>query len=1751
MSVHMCRLVLAGILLMSCAGYMQAQTPISLYNSFSGLVNYTVIGGSLRTSSNAVNACAVGASGSSTLNVPVGSTIVGAYLYWAGSGSTSDYTVNLDAQVYTAPVSRQFTAPNPANGNMMFSGFADVTAYVAGKGNGSYTFSGLTVNTANPWCSSQNVCAGWGMVVIYQNANELRHTINVYDGFEAFYGSEIIFNPNNFYVPYSHVDGKMTHITWEGDLENSAALNGFSENLGFDGQIQTDAVNPVNNQFNSVSNALTPDTTWGVDIDTYDVTNYLHSGDTVATSVYSSGGDAVWLSCEVISVSDTSNSDMSITKTHTVLSGAYSGGVIAGGQIQYTLTAANNGPDTTGTVTVRDSLPSGAQFISFTGSGWIVDSTAKPVYKFTHAGTHAPNAVIPSIAITAYVTANYITSTAGLTMYNTATVSSPQFDRRPWNNTATDSVTMYTPLFLTSTKKYTDVSVNGTYPVVNDTLQYTIKVTNTGNYAVSSGNANPISIVDSLPSDYTILSIVRGAGTFDNTGKTITFAPITALALNGSDSVIYRVKAGPTFTGDNLFINRAHIAASTVNQLVKDTAAPSPVLSLTKYFDAGKSKNGDTTQYHIIVKNLSVINSSLGTMSYDTLYGTGYTFVAGSQTASSGTTIAYAALTGTQGRLTWTIGTLIPGAADTLNFKILINTATTTIRDTAFVVNSERFRTASNGTLQYISANHTGVITGPAVILPADTIYYTLTDEDLNTSAATVQTLKCIVIDSITVKGSHERDSVAFTETGVNTGIFTGKIISKYGTSAGTNFNNTTINVQPNDTIIVLYTDALDSANNANRIRSWKTGVNAGNTGTLIGTSTIYSGNLISYTLSDADLNRNPSVAEKYILADTNKVTGEVENVTFTETGINTGVFTGNIPTVYGTTAGTNNSGAFNVKNGDSLRITYFDAVTTSGASAIISWTTKVLGGYTAILAATAQIYPSNSIQVVVTDKDLNKNSSAAESYTVRDSDKVTNQYQDIAITERSANDSVFIGYVNTRYGVITGANNIGYIYVQQGDSLRVSYLDTMQTNGSAGSLLTAMTHVLGGYPGTLTVNKTSIYPGDSVLIAVSDTDLNRNASLIESYSVIDSNIATHEWETVTVKETAANTGIFQGYAHTKFGATAGTNNDGIFNVKTGDSLVVTYVDTVTTNGAPGLTLKAGTGIKGGTTATLTGTPSILPGTTILDTLKDADLNRNASLAEIYTLRDTSKNGQIDTVTFTETGVNTGIFTASVPTTFGVTKGSNGKNVTFKAQAGDTITLAYYDTLQTNGGSAWLFTRTVVAGYHTALLSVTPSMLPGASSIDTVFDADLNKNLTVAESYMFRDTSRNGQIDTVTFTETGVNTGIFTASVPTVFGTTKGANGKNVTFKAQAGDTLYLFYTDTLAANGGPGAAMVGKTAIIGGHTAQLTGSISIVPGVSALDTLVDLDLNRNAGAAETYMLRDTSKNGQVDTVTFTETGVNTGVFTASVPTVFGTTKGANGKNATFNAQAGDTLYLFYTDTLAANGGPGAALVTKTAVLGGYAAQLKGSTSVVPGLAILDTIVDLDLNRNISAAEIYTFRDTSSNGQIDTVTFTETGVNTGIFTATIPTAYGKTKGTNGKNVTFNAAGGDTVCIIYKDTMTTNGGPGAILQFKCGVVNPLMTLIKSVDKSHGKPGDTLTYSMTYKNTGTANATFVTLTDPSPNNTTYVANSVTINGTAQTDAADGDETTYSGGMLQINIGTVTPGQTGTIIFKVVIQ
>ena len=109
-----------------------AGTPITLYQSFAGNINFTGTGGTLRTQPNTGDACAVTNSNSASLSgISSGAAIVAAYLYWAGSYSTDpgssqttpDYTITFESQGLTAD--RTFTEIFNYNGTDydFFSGF--------------------------------------------------------------------------------------------------------------------------------------------------------------------------------------------------------------------------------------------------------------------------------------------------------------------------------------------------------------------------------------------------------------------------------------------------------------------------------------------------------------------------------------------------------------------------------------------------------------------------------------------------------------------------------------------------------------------------------------------------------------------------------------------------------------------------------------------------------------------------------------------------------------------------------------------------------------------------------------------------------------------------------------------------------------------------------------------------------------------------------------------------------------------------------------------------------------------------------------------------------------------------------------------------------------------------------------------------------------------------------------------------------------------------------------------------------------------------------------------------------------------------------------------------------------------------------------------------------------------------------------------------------------------------------------------
>lgn len=121
---------------------------------------------------------------------------------------------------------------------------------------------------------------------------------------------------------------------------------------------------------------------------------------------------------------------------------------------------------------------------------------------------------------------------------------------------------------------------------------------------------------------------------------------------------------------------------------------------------------------------------------------------------------------------------------------------------------------------------------------------------------------------------------------------------------------------------------------------------------------------------------------------------------------------------------------------------------------------------------------------------------------------------------------------------------------------------------------------------------------------------------------------------------------------------------------------------------------------------------------------------------------------------------------------------------------------------------------------------------------------------------------------------------------------------------------------------------------------------------------------------------------------------------------------------------------------------------------------------------------------------------------------------------------------------YNAAGTD----IARDTTTINA--------------PTVVVTKSVDQPTAVPGATLTYTITVTNTGASAANANVLTDQIPANTTYVANSITLNGVAQGDGnADGDSGEYIAGpprRISVTLGNLAAGAPAkTVTFKVTIN
>ena len=130
-SALLCCLLCAWLALGSLEAFAQ-QVPITRFARFTGNVNFVATGGSLRTQADSGDSCAIGATSTRALSgVPAGASIIAAYLYWGGSGSSVDASVTLNGNTVTA--SRTFQAVYNNAGPICPSSaaFADVTNRVS------------------------------------------------------------------------------------------------------------------------------------------------------------------------------------------------------------------------------------------------------------------------------------------------------------------------------------------------------------------------------------------------------------------------------------------------------------------------------------------------------------------------------------------------------------------------------------------------------------------------------------------------------------------------------------------------------------------------------------------------------------------------------------------------------------------------------------------------------------------------------------------------------------------------------------------------------------------------------------------------------------------------------------------------------------------------------------------------------------------------------------------------------------------------------------------------------------------------------------------------------------------------------------------------------------------------------------------------------------------------------------------------------------------------------------------------------------------------------------------------------------------------------------------------------------------------------------------------------------------------------------------------------------------------------------
>ena len=848
---------------------------------------------------------------------------------------------------------------------------------------------------------------------------------------------------------------------------------------------------------------------------------------------------------------------------------------------------------------------------------------------------------------------------------------------------------------------------------------------------------------------------------------------------------------------------------------------------------------------------------------------------------------------------------------------------------------------------------------------------------------------------------SGDQETVMLQETGESTGVFEGSVPLRRGPGApGNGTLETTASSGAPYRFDTVHATHADGAGNST------------DTVDTIGSLTFfldgYGSEVTSYPegarvyLRVEDHNFNdPSRLDTVTATVQASPSGDADTVTLVETGRDTGIFEGSIPTR--TSSSGSGDGILTVQAGQTILAQHVDAnnVLASGAQASVQ--SFDIHFIAATGEPTVELVEGGTARVRVACWVANANPSLAETVIVLLQTLYSQDQEELTLTETGPDTGVFEGSIRLNHattgtqsnGVLeTGSNNQPPF---QPDEVTAIFPNVSATARMVGSRV----WFIDDYGRTTT----SFPVGGNVGVRVEKPAANNPAYWDQIYNfeidVRDGNLTNSYY--LSLNETGVDTGIFEGY---------------IPSATVSNSLSVIRA-------APGLPLQAiSWGPFSSTVATanavFTGGQVLFvdaqgqPASVYLEGTRAyarvIDHQRSGSVAVTVTSEVT---GDQETLTLTETSGGSGVFEGSIELRSGYgypgngileTGVDNGPPVHY-----DTLTASYTDS----GGLPETATASTL-GYRVWFLdaagNVVASYVPGARAYVRLEDHNFN-NLTRNDILYVELYSSNGDHEFLEVDETGSSTGIYEGSLPLEFAAATPGDGR---LQAAGGGQISADRQGPWFP--APVYARIESSSI---EIVDAAGRpVSEVLENGTVHVRVNHpEANTNPGAVETVTAQLQSvRAGDQETVTLTETGPDTGLFEGSIQLRYG-------YSASFGDGFLETAHSQTLETEEITASYGAHSVTVPTVLARMTfVGLRDQPVASYGLRSLVRIKVEDLIDN-DPGQIDSLNVTVSSPEtndLEPVTLTETGANTGVFYGSIPSL--ETSGSSFDGVLWVGAG---------------------------------------------------------------------------------------------------------------------------------